>query len=1131
MRFIVRLALVALTFHAAQAAAQQAAAQQEVAFAERGPQFLIAANRSPERIEATRMPLLRQRISLDLREVSMHDAITAISKRSGLRLMFDDNILSGNRTVTLRAEAITVAAALTEVLLDASVDVLFSTSGNAALIRRGAFRSVATGVITGQVTDSTGQGIPGATVSVEGSRITAVTAMDGRFALRGVPVGSQTVAVRKLGYRTQSRRVTVAENAETTVNFDLVRVPTTLTDVVVTQTGEQRRLELGHVVGRINAEAIVKEAPVSSVSELLTGRVTGVRVSQSQGTVGGDVQVQVRTVNSLLLGTQPIVIVDGVRYTSSAFLDAAGRMRDGAFAVFPAKTNAALVEPTSPLNDLNPNDIETIEVVKGSSAATLYGTDASNGVIVVTTKRGRPGPARWNVYARAGLTEIPKFRSLTRYFSWGTQPDGSLYPDNCPPLYEEFNICRQDSITVIRSGFGDPALTIQAAKPRWQYGLNVSGGRPALRYYVAADVEQAIGPLAMPRAYIDSLELLRGSKLPAAQLKPNEFSKINLRSNVSSSLGENLRLDANIGLVRRSNRTIAMDNPYSASNNTTPLAPYGFPGDPAMVFSRTSTEQADRFLLGARGEWRATPWLSARAAIGMDLANLARHSLQRRGEGARDASDPAAGEVQDDRTEQRTTSADAGVTATFRRGRFSARSAVGAQYVRSLNDASLSWGQDLLPGGESVSQAATRSADRLFSETVTVGSYIEETLGLNERLYLTGALRQDGASGFGQEYRAATYPKMSISWLLSEEPFIPHVPGVNEIRLRYAYGAAGQQARPEMARPGFFGRSALIEGKRVVGINVYSLGNPDLRPERIQEHEFGFDGAAIQSRVRTEVTWYRRRTVGQIVQQNLPPGLGSTYTNVGLTTARGFEAALDIRLLEARMVSWDVSVRHSSHSSMLADIGDATEQAWIWGGYKEGYPLGARFSHTLIGYTDANGDGRITSDEITLSDSLVYMGQNTPTRTQTLTTTVGLFNRRLRLSALLDRGTGFTQVVQNTCTGMYCLALLDKSSSLADQAEGWRRFQSTNNSPVEKGDFVRLREVAATIDLPARMLNMARLRTGSLSISARNPKLWTSFPGADPESSFMTGATSREAPASDNMPQSRSWMLRFDLGI
>lgn len=1127
MRLFVRLALVALMFHA-----PQARALQEAAFAERGPQFLLAANGSPERIEASRMPILRQRISLDLREVTMHEAITAISRQSGLRLMFREQILSRDRTVTLRAEAITIAAALTEVLLDAEVDVLFSRTGNAALVRRSASSAALAGTIAGRVIDAgTQQGVEGVRVSLQGTRWSTKTGRTGDYRMTGVAAGGYTLVTRRLGYKEFSQAVTVEDGREVTVNVTLEPVPSALDEVVMTVTGEQRLRELGHVVGRINADLLVKEAPVSSISELLTGRVTGVRVSQSQGTVGGDVQVQVRTLNSLLLGTQPIVIVDGVRYTSSAFLDAAGRMRDGAATVFPGKISAARVEPTSPLNDLNPNDIETIEVVKGSSAATLYGTDASNGVIVVTTKRGRPGPARWNVYARAGLTETPKFRSLARYFSWGTRPDGRLYPSNCPPSYEQSNICRQDSITVIRSGFDDPALTIQATKPRWQYGVNASGGRPALRYYFAGDVEQAVGPLAMPRAFIDSLELLRGSRLPADQLKPNEFSKVNLRSNVSGSLGENLRLDANIGLIRRSNRTIAMDNPYSSSNNTTPLAPYGFPGDPAMAFSRTSTEQGDRFLLGARGEWQAARWLFARAAIGMDLSNLARHSLQRRGEGARNASDPATGEVQDDRTEQRTTSADVGLTGTFRRGRFSARSAVGAQYVRSLNDASISWGRDLLPGGESVSQAATQSANRLFSETVTVGTYIEETLGLNDRVYLTGALRQDGASGFGEEYRAATYPKMGLSWLLSEEPFIPRVPGVNEIRLRYAYGAAGQQARPEMARPDFFGMPALVEGRQVVGINVSGLGNPNLRPERIQEHEFGFDGAAIQSRVRAEVTWYRRRTMDQIVLQSLPPGLGSIYTNVGLTTARGFEATVDIRLLEARKASWDVSVRHTSHSSMLVDIGTATENTWIWGGYKEGYPLGARFSRTLAGYGDANGDGRITSNEITLSDSLLYMGQSTPTQSQTLTTAVGLFNRRVRLSALLDRGTGFTQVVQNTCTGMYCLALLDKSSSLADQAEGWRQFRSTNNSPVAKGDFVRLREVSATIDLPARMLTMARLRTGSLSISARNPKLWTAFPGADPESSFMTGATSREKSASENMPQSRSWMLRFDLGL
>jgi len=217
MQLFVRLALVALMFHA-----PQAAAQQEVAFAERGPHFLLAANGRPERIDVTKTPAF----SLDLRDVSMHEAITAIARQSGLQLMFSDKILSRDRTVTLRAEAITVAAALTEVLLDAEVDVLFSRSGNAALIRRSASDLAAIGTITGRVTDaSTQQGIPGVRVSLEGTRSGTTTGSTGSYRLAGVAAGPYTLVTRRLGYRAAERAVVVEDDREVSLDLTLEPVP------------------------------------------------------------------------------------------------------------------------------------------------------------------------------------------------------------------------------------------------------------------------------------------------------------------------------------------------------------------------------------------------------------------------------------------------------------------------------------------------------------------------------------------------------------------------------------------------------------------------------------------------------------------------------------------------------------------------------------------------------------------------------------------------------------------------------------------------------------------------------------------------------------------------------------------
>jgi hypothetical protein len=205
----------------------------------------------------------------------------------------------------------------------------------------------------------------------------------------------------------------------------------------------------------------------------------------------------------------------------------------------------------------------------------------------------------------------------------------------------------------------------------------------------------------------------------------------------------------------------------------------------------------------------------------------------------------------------------------------------------------------------------------------------------------------------------------------------------------------------------------------------------------------------------------------------------------------------------------------------------------------EGYPLGARFMGQVVGYADANGDGIIDFSEVQLGDTAVYVGESTPPRSQTLTTVFGLFERRLRLSALFERRTGFTvinQVKYRYCSSS-CAAWVDPNTSLAEQAEvaamgavPSRPLQSgAYVTFIEPGDFTRLREVSAALDLPVGVARALRVRSATLSLSARNLALWTNFSGPDPESTEVSGPGGGNA--NGGIPQGRSWSLRVDLGL
>jgi hypothetical protein len=323
-------------------------------------------------------------------------------------------------------------------------------------------------------------------------------------------------------------------------------------------------------------------------------------------------------------------------------------------------------------------------------------------------------------------------------------------------------------------------------------------------------------------------------------------------------------------------------------------------------------------------------------------------------------------------------------------------------------------------------------------------------------------------------------------------------------------------------------------------ITLTNLGNSDIRPERTREHEFGADLSGFHNRANVGLTWFRRRTVDQLTYAGLPIGFGGArIANIGLTSQKGFELELNGTLVDTRALSWDVSIQDGTHTTWLLAIGkDNFADYTVTGGFVEGYPLGARFMNTIVHYADDNGDGILGKEEVQITDTAVYVGQSTPPRSQTLNTTIGLFGRRLRMSALLERRSGFTQInaLKQLQCGQYhgsCREAVDSTAPFAQQAQALAMLidpvqGSARFTYLEPGNFTRLREVTATADFPAAMTRRLRLNSGSISVSARNLALWTKFSGPDPESASVSSAIGGSA---EGIPQGRTWVVRLDLGL
>ncbi len=466
------------------------------------------------------------------------------------------------------------------------------------------------GTVAGRVTDqANGQPLAGARVTLMGTSLIAQTNVEGRYTLSRVPGGQVTVRASAVGFGAASRVVTVNPGETAVVDLALALSPYSLDEVVITSTGDQAKREVGNSIARIDAAKLVETAPITNVTDLLIAKAAGVDVLP--GTVtGAPSRVRIRGTNSLSLNNEPVYFLDGIRVTSQ-------NRSSGVCDVGCA--------PPSRINDLNPEDFESIEVVKGPAASALYGTDAANGVVVIKTKHGQPGKARWTVYAEQGAisdnNDYPDAVRGWRSSTTDTSAAANSRPTNgtqCILTQVASGACVQDSVTRFNL-FQDPQTTPLGTGHRQQYGVQVSGGSDAVRYYMSGEWEDEIGQTKMPQFAADSLLGLRQiSAVPDDQLHPNGLRRTSIRANVSANPNSRIDLEGSTTFITSKLRVLPSDN------NTTGLLSnaLGGPGNktngrygyraftPNEMFSEAIGQDINRFIGSGTGRWRPTSWLS-----------------------------------------------------------------------------------------------------------------------------------------------------------------------------------------------------------------------------------------------------------------------------------------------------------------------------------------------------------------------------------------------------------------------------------------------------------------------------------------------------------------------------------------
>ncbi|HEX6433771.1 MAG TPA: TonB-dependent receptor, partial [Gemmatimonadales bacterium] len=733
------------------------------------------------------------------------------------------------------------------------------------------------GTITGQVTDQAG-GAPleAARVVLTGTSQIQTTNREGRFTFQNVAPGRYQVRVLRVGYAPSTQDASVAGGETVTLSFSMVPAAVQLDELVTTATGEQRKLEIGNAVTTIDAARVAEQAPITEFTNLISGRAPGVQVLKSSGTTGTGTRIRIRGSNSISLSNEPLYYLDGVRLESnptSSTLDIGG-------------FGSGIGAGPSRINDLNPDDIQDIEIVKGPAAATLYGIQASNGVIRVTTKHGVAGPPQWSLFSELGAVSDNNTYPLN-YFGRDSTPAGLAdgWDGFCTIQSELDGFCTQTSLQSYQP-LNDPVTRPYKAGLRQQYGASVSGGSEDVTYYVSGSYENEQGPFRLPDAEFDSVAGVRG-EVPDNQRRPNALEKFGMRANVAADVTKNLDLSTSLGFLTSNTRFIENDNSFLTVNGSgtasgqLPEDDRGWYFIPAELFAELANQEANRVTTGVNANWRPMEWLTGRATIGYDIVNRTDVQFFPTGQVADypggDNSNRF-GARADNRFTVSQTSIDLGASARFRlTPAIGSRTSVGAQFFRDLARGNYASGRGLPAGSGTITGAKTTEARDTAIEARSIGSYIEQELNLNERLFVTGALRFDDNSAFGQNFDATVYPKASASWLLSEESFFG-IDFLNTFRLRAAYGVSGQQPGTTDALR-FFNA---VPGKRLglptTGVSFASLGNINLKPERSYEFEAGFDAGLFGDRVSLEFTWYTKLTRDALIERDVAPSLGASQS-------------------------------------------------------------------------------------------------------------------------------------------------------------------------------------------------------------------------------------------------------------
>jgi TonB-dependent starch-binding outer membrane protein SusC len=978
-----------------------------------------------------------------------------------------------------------------------------------------------TRTLTGRVyDDATQQGIPGALVSVVSGTAVTQAGPDGRYRIN-LPSSSLRLLFRGLGYK---RREIAVDASSTTLDVALTKEALQLNEVVVTGTATtQERRNIATAVSTVDGDKI-SEAPSASLENALQGKVVGATINMNSGAPGGGAQIQIRGVTSILGSGEPLYVVDGVIISNAAF-------SSGVNAVTRASGSGATSNQDNAVNrlaDISPEEIETIQILKSAAASAIYGSQATNGVVLITTKRGRGGVTQFHITQRFGENQADRLLG-SRHFTQSTLTDiigatsAKQYCPNDPCSYYDY----QGEL------YGQRDLAHETS-------LSASGGTDVTKYFLSVNDKKDPGTM------INTAARRQNVRINLDQAMGNKFT-----TSVSASI---YRSETARGI---SNNDNTFTSPIYAFGYTPAvvdlqaLGPNGKPIDNVLLKAVLGTgsnpfqtisavkDYEDVWRQVGSGSVRYSAWanqnqtLSLSAMGGFDRfdaegSTYSPNYLQFEP----DDGFPGTAVQAEGLVRQYNSSLNAVHTYTPQSNKWlpgitSLTTATGFQYEdRSQNRYSIV-ARGLLPGVQNIDQGTpTLSQNRsIVRNTAFYGS--EELLALDDKFSASAHVRAEKSSVNGDRDKTFYWPALSAAYRFTN--LLPHA---DEIKLRASTGISGNQPLYGL-RDNILVPNGLYDGRNAIA-EPTTIGNTNIEPEKMHESEIGLDATFFENRIGFEGSYYNRTITNMLLTAPLAPtsGFGSEYINGGQMKTAGVELAMNLLPIRSRNFTWTSRTQYYSFQSRVTNlpVADFVVASSGFGAQYGRGRIASGYRSTLIWGNKQLADGSAKDTVLADANPNFQMAFGND------------FNfHGLTINTLFDwRKGGYVSDMTNNLfdeggnSWDYDKASPDAAVGKTLGAYRYNLWNAGRNAGeyIHDGSYVKLREVTLTYPIPSRFTQrfLPGSRDARLSFSGRNLHTWTKYWSFDPEVNNFGNQNVVRFVDLAPFPPTRSFLFGIDIG-